>query len=760
MLPAALKAQFTYTTNNGAITITSYNGPGGAVTIPDTINGYPVVSIGTNAFQSSTVTSIAIPDNVTNIGDQAFWYCYRLTAITVDAQHSVYSSVDGVLFDKSQTTLIQYPGGNAGSYAIPDSVTNIGNGAFAVCSTLTNVIIPGSVTSIEDYAFYDCFSLTGMTIGNGVTSIGNYAFSDCYDLTDITISNRVTSIGDLAFSFCRSLTNVVIANNVTNIGNFAFYYCVGLTSATIPDGVTSIGNNAFSQATSLTNVTIGNGVTSIAPGTFSDCYALTDITIGNRVTSIGDDAFYACRSLASVTIPDSVTSLSGFWDCFSLTNVAIGNGVTNIGNDAFAVCTNLSRITIPSSVISIGPYAFAGCGLINVTIPENVTSLGSDAFEGCTGLTNVIIGSGITDIASYTFASCSNLTSILIGSNVISIDTDAFESCGLTDIIIPNNVTSIGYQVFYECVGLTDVSIGSGVTNIGSSAFEDCSNLAAITVDDANSFYSSADGVLYDKNQANLIQFPNGRGGSYTIPNSVTSIGNAFNNCTHLTSVTIGSGVTNIVSYAFESCSSLTAITVDPANLFYRSVDGVLFDKNQGTLIAYPAGKGGSYIVPDNVTSIGAIAFGNCSGLTHVTIPNSVTNIGDLAFYYCTSLTALYFQGNAPRILPGFLSRTFTGDSKLTIYYLPGTTGWSSTFGGRPAVLWNPQATTFSVTGAQFGFNLAGPTNAVIVVEACTNLVNPVWLQVSTNTLTGGTSSFSDSQSSNYPGRFYRFRSP
>ena len=106
-------------------------------------------------------------------------------------------------------------------------------------------------------------------------------------------------------------------------------------------------------------------------------------------------------------------------------------------------------------------------------------------------------------------------------------------------------------------------------------------------------------------------------------------------------------------------------------------------------------------------------------------------------------------------------SNVFEGDSNLTIYYLPGT-GWSSfpTFGGVSAVLWNPRVTTFSVTGGQFGFNITGPTNAVIVVVASTNLVNPVWSPVSTNILTGGASSFSDPQSSSYPRRFYRFRSP
>ncbi len=135
---------------------------------------------------------------------------------------------------------------------------------------------------------------------------------------------------------------------------------------------------------------------------------------------------------------------------------------------------------------------------------------------------------------------------------------------------------------------------------------------------------------------------------------------------------------------------------------------------------------------------------------------NSVTNIGDSAFAVCTSLRSAYFLGNAP---PD--DGTAFSYDPATVYYLAGTTGWGLWFGGVPVMLWNPQAKTFSFTGGQFGFNLTGPTNAVIVVEACTNLSHPVWLPVSTNTLSGlGTSAFSDPKSGGYPMRYYRFQSP
>jgi len=156
-----------------------------------------------------------------------------------------------------------------------------------------------------------------------------------------------------------------------------------------------------------------------------------------------------------------------------------------------------------------------------------------------------------------------------------------------------------------------------------------------------------------------------------------------------------------------------------------------------------------------------------CTSLTSVTIPNSVTHIGYDAFAHCTSLTAFYFKGNTPSLFgdedEDEDEYVFTSSDKSSVYYMPETTGWESTFGGRPAVLWNPQFlsdASFGVRAGQFGFTITGPSGLVIVVEASADLANPVWSPVGTNTLTDGSSYFSDPQWTNYPSRFYRLRSP
>ncbi len=223
-LPAVVQAQFDFTTNSDGITLTinKYTGSGGDVTIPDTTNGLSVTGIGTNAFSYSLgVTNVTIAYSITNIGASAFAASRfaGLRTITVDTNNSAYSSLDGVLFDKNQTTLIQCPLRNCKSYVIPDSVTCVGDDAFHNCAWLTNITIGNIVTSIGSSTFYLCSGLTNIVIGNSVTSIGSNAFYYCTNLVALTIPDSVTSFGSSTFYSCYKLTSVTLGTNVTSIGS-------------------------------------------------------------------------------------------------------------------------------------------------------------------------------------------------------------------------------------------------------------------------------------------------------------------------------------------------------------------------------------------------------------------------------------------------------------------------------------------------------------------------------------------------------------
>src|SRR5665213_803970 len=351
-LPAAVQAQFNYTTTNGAITITGYTGSGGAVIIPATINGLPVTSIGDEAFNGGyLMTSVTIPNSVTNIGQAAFNYCSSLTVIAVDTNNLVYSSVNGVLCDKNQTTLVEFPGGRGGSYTIPDSITNIGDYAFKEVA-LTNVTIPDSITSIGYLAFEGYSSLTVIKV-----SSNNLFYSSVNgELFDKSQTTLIQYPGGLGGSY-------TVPNSVTSIEDWSFAGCFTLTNVTIGNGVTSIGSHAFDSCYGLTSVAIGNSVTNIGDWAFAGCYGLIGVAIGNRVTSIGDYAFYHCYSLASITIPDSVNNIGwgAFEECYDLTNVMMGDSIANIGWGAFKECRNLTSIVIPDSVTNIGGGAFEQC---------------------------------------------------------------------------------------------------------------------------------------------------------------------------------------------------------------------------------------------------------------------------------------------------------------------------------------------------------------------------------------------------------------
>ena len=471
---------------------------------------------------------------------------------------------------------------------------------------------------------------------------------------------------------------------------------------------------------------------------------IPDTTNGYPVTSIGDDAFYDCYSLTSVTIPNSVITigLGAFTYCTNLTSVTIPNSVTTIGDQAFFYCSRLTSVTFPNSVTNIGDYAFTYCtSLTSVTIPNSVTSIGNSAFYSCSSLTNVTIGTNVANIGDGAFAYCARLTAITVDAlNPVysSVDGVLFNQDQTVLIRYPggkagsytisNSVANIGDEAFAVCSSLTNVTIPNSVTNIGDEAFGACNSLTSIMVDTNNPSYSSVAGILFDKSQTALIEYPGGLSGSYTISNSVTTIGNAaFAFCNRLASVTIPNSVANIGDEAFVLCSSLTNVTI-----------------------------------PNSVTSIGAGAFAACGSLTSVTIGNSVTNIGFDAFISCSSLTGVYFTGNS--LTPTSDLSVFQYSTNAVVYYLLGTTGWGSTFDGCPTALWLPQVQTtgasFGVQSNQFGFNINWASDAVVVVEACTNLANPVWNPVATNTFTGGTSYFCDPQWTNYPGRFYRLRSP
>ena len=277
----------------------------------------------------------------------------------------------------------------------------------------------------------------------------------------------------------------------------------------------------------------------------------------------------------------------------------------------------------------------------------------------------------VTRIGNLAFKDCTKITSIAMPDSVAYIGRSAFYNCtSLKSITIPDGVKEIGYAAFSECAGLVSVKIPDNVTKIGDSAFINCANLTKIDVTAGNKYYSSANGVLFNKDKSELICYPAGiKNVGYSIPDGVTVIRDrAFNKCLSLNSITIPKSVQDIETYSFFGCTSLEAINVAASNKNYADVNGILFSKDKTKIVCYPANKKNmSYSIPVSVKVVGVAAFRDCIYLKGITIPDSVTNIEHHAFSNCKSLKSI----TIPDSITAIEMATFIDCASLTGVKIP-----------------------------------------------------------------------------------------
>ncbi|MGN0501532.1 MAG: leucine-rich repeat protein [Ruminococcus sp.] len=399
----------------------------------------------------------------------------------------------------------------------------------------------------------------------------------------------VTEIGDSAFKGNFSLKNAEIHDGVKIIGDYAFNDCTGLESITIPESVEKIGKSAFFYCTRLENVNVSDGIKTIGDGAFFGCYSLKSFKITESVNSVGEYAFGRCSELKSVTVE---------------------NGIKSISNQMFADCTSLNEIVLPNSIESIGRRAFLNCSALeNLELPDSIDAIADYAFYGCSQIKNLSISA--KTIGDYAFSLCSQLESVSFSDNLETIGDEAFKSTGLSEVSIPSAVSDIGKRAF--------------ATN----------KIEKISVAKNNQYYTSIDGVLFNKLVTEIIDYPNyTEAESYAVPQSVTSIG----------------------EYAFGG---------DMQSLKTIIIPGTVTEIGNGAFMDF---YGLEYIyIPDSVTEIGDNAFNGCLQLASITIPYSVTEIGDSAFRLCSSLQSVSLTEG----LKSIGDYAFSGDYELSNITLP-----------------------------------------------------------------------------------------
>ena len=452
------------------------------------------------------------------------------------------------------------------------------------------------------------------------------------------------SVGRLAFSFLPCLKKIILPDNVKNIESYAFY-CTGLSSLELPSGLTSICDDAFMGCSGLTSLSLPPGLKLIGDYAFFDCRGLTSVSLSSELTSIGMSSFHGCTGLRSLQLPSNLKS---------------------IGAGAFSECIGLTSVSFPSGLTSLGMRAFEGCsGLISVTLPSSLTSIDMCAFEGCSGLTSVSLPSGLTGIFYRTFAGCYNLKSVQL----------------------PSDVKSIAREAFRDCTGLTSLELPSGLTKIEEGAFWGCSNI--------NSIYAyMPDPLLFDGEAKDFPTCFNENCTLYVPKKSYTAYIVApgwgdFKTIAKFNPDLIRDWVTKNVA---QAGTLSTVIGEDKENITKLKLTGNLNDTDVQYLeemireaalqelnlkdaqlytieiLRFSDCKNlTSLVLPDVLQRIEKGAFGNCTGLTTISLPAGLEYMYG-AFHGCTGLTSVY--ANMPTPLQDAYS--FDGLDKSNCYlYVP-----------------------------------------------------------------------------------------
>ena len=620
---------------NGCISLTEFNFPSSLRTLgkyafyvcqslrkavlPDSLQ-----TVGERAFYQTSLYSITLGKNLTDIGTSAFFACNMLfevinrSSLTITAGSDAYGGVaryaeyvitdekdslcyeeDGfVIYEKDTEKILKAYVGENENVIVPDGVTAIGKYAF-LYSKVKSVVIPDSVTAIDNYAFDNCLHLTEVALGetSGLRSIGSYAFSYT-QVRSLVLGPDFQSMNNSAFKNSSIVEIYNLSSFDLTPDSNGFYYggekVLNIYTPEVGESILTIENDCaiypsngevylHSYLGNSTNVIIPEGVTLFADADLFSNFkkSLESITFPSTLKEIPQQAFEGYTKLSQVTFAEnSVISTIGdraFYSCSSLKRIEIPDSVTTLGSSVFANCNALDTLSLPflgETATTNNKLSWIYNNTTQSTLKEitirNTTLLADSAFNGFTTLEKVSLLGNVEALSHSAFCDCSSLTQVILPSSCTSISANAFLRCySLTDITIPDSCESIGSSAFLKCTYLRELIIPEECSTIGNNVFDGCISLTKVS-----------------------------------LPSSCTTIGNyAFRDCHSLSEIVIPSSCTTIGEYAFYNCRSLTQV-----------------------------------IVPDSVQTISKYAFSNCTNLQSITLGKNLTGIGDFAFSNCTLL--------------------------------------------------------------------------------------------------------------------------
>lgn len=693
-----------YTVSNGEATITRYNGTAATLTIPATIDGYPVVGLEGDYYYNTSifyhkdaVRSIYLPKGLTSIGLATFKNCKNLSSVSIPS--TVKSIGYNAFYGCSALTEITLPRG-----------VSVSSHAFDDCTSLQAVYAPDSVNFKATSDYYSIFSGTNTTLfitkdtgcisSEYLYSYGNtkYGYGRQYGIKKIVVEEGITEIGTAAFkvnttsSKYNTVTEIVLPSTVVKIGASAFEDSAA-AKITMPAGdpeiAAEIGGSAFQGCGNLTAIKVPEGIVTLNSSTFSGCSSLRSVSLPSTLTTIGSSAFEYCKSLPAITFPRGLVKVldNAFYGCASLESVSLPNGLTDIGASAFQSCSSLTSVVFPETLTYINTSCFADCRSLKVLyIPTTIVNIYNEAFSRCTSLETVSIAD--TTVFNFNSSSRDYRGAIWINSAFLDNNTTLNVRCasgkipqdwlngrmsGIAKVVVEDGITHVGGGAFlstYSKKTLTEVSLPSSVIEIGASAFYSCASLETvnlpekITAINDYTFYgceSLKHIEIHDRIMKLGSHVFDGAGlESVVIPSSVTEMGTYdFANCKSLSSVKLPAARKVIEPYTFCNCPSLTSIALP------RLVNTVGTGAFQGCTALTEINWS------EKIAAIGESAFRKCSALERIIFPESVTSIGTYALSDCTSLVEVRLPENTVK-LPDFLLsgctalESFTAPASLT----------------------------------------------------------------------------------------------
>ncbi len=662
---------YLFYTYGGVNYLLGYVGTGTELTLPDGYNGEDYEIYEFAFYRRTDLTSVAIPDSVTAIGEHAFYGCTGLTDIT-----------------------------------IPNGVERIDKYAFSYCSGITEVVIPDSVTAVGHFAFYNCTGLVKAVIPDSVASLGAQMFSGADSLTVYCeaaeqptgwASNWNDESRPVVWGYVL-VESVGLSYTLSEDGTYYIVSGIGTcadSDIVIPSyyndlPVGAIADMAFWGNESITSIHISGNVTAVGEGAFAACTSLSEVVIGRGVISIGEVAFSACPALENITVSTNNTAFKSVDG-----NLYTKDGYTLV---QYAVGKTDTEFIVPEGVCNIGSYAFYGCAaLVSVNLPATLVGIDECGFRACTSLSEIwMTGTAVNRVGKWAFEDCTSLTRVELSSGTDVIGEGAFEGCSaLKHIVIPESVSVIESEAFLDCPNLTvyceaaeqPAGWNEGWNPDGLTVIFDCysgsEGLSYLISDDGTYYNVVGIGTCTDahivippiRNRLPVRGIAESAFRYSTITTLVITDGvkyigeQAFRGSYGLASVTLGKSVESIGASAFDQCdklievinrSSLTisaATTIEYGSLGYYAKeihsgesklvstdDGYFFLTKDGTsyLVGY-VGTETDLILPESYNGesyeVYKYAFYNLYDLRSAVIPATVTTVGDYAFGACYEAT-------------------------------------------------------------------------------------------------------------------------